>query len=293
MLIKDKSESYISYISRRFLRLYPIYILCIFIALFLNLAGIIPQHFNGSDLFQHIILHITMLHGIIPQDVLPNASGAILNPAWSISLEWQFYLIAPLIFFIIRKNRYFGVFIVVFFCVILLKIANKYGNWDGAFLLSKIHFFLLGIFCLFIFKWVNRIRGNFKNLLVYTIPLICLIFLTFSPFIANFSILVWVLFFAMTLYSSKVHSKKSQLFSAIMNSELLQWLGKISYSIYLIHEIVIWCSIKLLRTNFENLNSNQILIYTILSTIPATLLLSNYSYKWIEKPVINFSKKIQ
>lgn len=294
MLITSQNEDYKLYIIRRFFRLYPIYIICILIALLLNVIGIIPQKFNSSELASHLILHATMLHGIIPYNILPHASGAILNPAWSISLEWQFYLIAPLIFFITKKYRKTGLLIVVLTFIILSKAANHYGNWDGAFLLSKIQFFLLGMFSLFIYKWlVTTSKENLKKIAAYSIPFMCLIFFTFCPFVKHFSIILWISFSLMILDSSRVDSKVGSIFSGIMNNNLLQWLGKISYSIYLIHEIIIWCSVKLLNTAFNNLSTSQKLFYITLITIPTTLLLSNFSYKYIEKPTINFSKKLK
>ena len=46
-----------------------------------------------------------MLHGIVPETILPRSSIALLGPAWSISLEWQFYLVAPLLFLFLDKGR--------------------------------------------------------------------------------------------------------------------------------------------------------------------------------------------
>lgn len=38
-----------------------------------------------------------MFHGAVPEVLVKDAPGAFLEPAWSISLEWQFYLVAPLL----------------------------------------------------------------------------------------------------------------------------------------------------------------------------------------------------
>lgn len=45
--------------------------------------------------YQNILAHIPLIHGLIPPSALPDAAAAFLGRAWSISTEWQFYLIAP------------------------------------------------------------------------------------------------------------------------------------------------------------------------------------------------------
>jgi peptidoglycan/LPS O-acetylase OafA/YrhL len=42
----------------------------------------------------HLLAHITLMHGLIPQGVLPWAYITLLGPAWSLSTEWQFYVAA-------------------------------------------------------------------------------------------------------------------------------------------------------------------------------------------------------
>jgi len=38
-----------------------------------------------------VAAHVLLLHGMVPQGVLPWAYVALLGPAWSLSTEWQFY----------------------------------------------------------------------------------------------------------------------------------------------------------------------------------------------------------
>ena len=46
--------------------------------------------------------HIFLLQGLIPNNVLSESEYMFLGPAWSLSLEWQFYLVAPLLLFLLR-----------------------------------------------------------------------------------------------------------------------------------------------------------------------------------------------
>jgi len=40
-----------------------------------------------------LALHVLLLHGLVPQGVLPWGFVALLGPAWSLSTEWQFYAV--------------------------------------------------------------------------------------------------------------------------------------------------------------------------------------------------------
>ena len=45
----------------------------------------------------HLLAHILLLQGVLPQGLLPYAYVTLLGPAWSLSTEWQFYLLIGLI----------------------------------------------------------------------------------------------------------------------------------------------------------------------------------------------------
>ncbi len=40
-----------------------------------------------------ILTHLTMIHGMFPSGVLPNLWLGFLGSAWSLSTEWQFYVL--------------------------------------------------------------------------------------------------------------------------------------------------------------------------------------------------------
>jgi len=91
-----------------------------------------------------IAAHLTMMHGLFPHAILPHVWVSFLGSAWSLSTEWQFYILALLTGG--RGER---------LCRILLALAlaGLVWQWIGpenwqfsrAFLPNKGHFFALGV----------------------------------------------------------------------------------------------------------------------------------------------------
>jgi peptidoglycan/LPS O-acetylase OafA/YrhL len=98
----SREETYGSFITRRFFRIYPVFLLCLALALLLDhprqmaFAGLpwsgdqqVQQYLNDvrrvdDQIGAHIISHLTLLFGIIPDSILYRSNLAILPPAWSI-----------------------------------------------------------------------------------------------------------------------------------------------------------------------------------------------------------------
>jgi len=91
----------------------------------------------------HLAAHVLLVQGIIPQAWLPYAYLTLLGPAWSLSTEWQFYVLIGLI-----APRRLGAF-----ALALLAIGAAYhlcwpaGWWQfsRAFLPDAAPFFALGL----------------------------------------------------------------------------------------------------------------------------------------------------
>ena len=162
-LLCVKSESYPRYITRRFFRLWPL--LAAAVVLMLSIQGLYRQAYvdpswaykpdmrierldqTEARLATHTALKLSMLHGVVPDEVLPYSTSSILSPAWSISLEWQFYLVAPLLVWIARSSWQAAVALFAACAALSYGVAEFRGcSWQvPAVLPLKICLFLVGI----------------------------------------------------------------------------------------------------------------------------------------------------
>jgi peptidoglycan/LPS O-acetylase OafA/YrhL len=207
-LILTKPEPYSIYITRRFFRLFPLFaVTCIvgYFAYRLQVQLPDPNFAPGfmTDLrriventdqyfWAHVMMHTSMLYGVLPQNWLPSSDVAFNMPAWSISLEWQFYLIAPLIVaLLVRRPRLAPALVVA---VVLLQVLF-YRGWFGGYhqpatLPAAATFFAIGIAS----RWFYpRIEGRLPKVFSYALENPIALYLgsrSYSTYLGHFIVLV-------------------------------------------------------------------------------------------------------
>ncbi len=93
-----------------------------------------------------ILAHLVMAHGLLPNGVMPGTWVSFLGSAWSLSTEWQFYLLAMLVVGPLGARR----LTVLFLGLAVLglgwqAVAPEPWQFSRAFLPNKAQFFALGI----------------------------------------------------------------------------------------------------------------------------------------------------
>ena len=87
-----------------------------------------------------------MTHGVFPDGVLPNVWVGFLGAAWSLSTEWQFYLLALLIGERLRLRALAWLFLAVSaMAVAWHAVSPEAWQFSRAFLPNKAQYFALGI----------------------------------------------------------------------------------------------------------------------------------------------------
>jgi len=153
------------FLKRRLLRLYPAlatYVLAIMPVVFLlqHRLGLPPE----SD-WSHFFAHIPFAFAYLMNYVLgPSSIGHL----WSVSCEMQFYLLAPLIFFLATYSRHRNL---IWGTLLLILMAA--GLWQPLFgqESSKYHFefavwpMMLGFFCEYHKTWIEEVSRRYASIL--------------------------------------------------------------------------------------------------------------------------------
>ena len=307
-LLDTRKQSYLNFLVERFFRLWPVFIFLFVVSLPLlyvyeSNVNVFYQFFSelpGADtkLAQikqwrdsypvHIALHITLLHGLIPESLLSGAPVAFLPPGWSISLEWQFYLVAPLLFLLVKGARLrlilFGVFIVIMMSQRQYFPPVKHG----AFLPFHIEFFVLGMASYFCYK---SFREKLHPLFFVLIVLACGIVYIATGEFRLIPVLIWVCVLALIIADKKQTFPLRQIM-LLFENRLSSTLGRISYSIYLSHWLVIICVQWVILRHFQGLNQLQHFCLLLLASILGTIFVSVFLYRYIELPGIGLGKRL-
>lgn len=77
-----------------------------------------------------------------------------------------------------------------------------------------------------------------------------------------------------------------------LNNRFLAWLGTISYSVYLLHIVVVQIMLKVFSTYYPQWMGFHLSVYVLIG-IGATILLSALVYYAVERPTINLGRRLR
>ncbi|REG98262.1 acyltransferase family protein [Flavobacterium aquicola] len=303
-LLDNKQETYVKFVIRRFFRLWPLFIVLFAISIPFSLIysansiefssifpfsqvgdGLLKERIDSwwGNIFEHILLHLTMLHGIVPNSLITDSPGAFLGPAWSISLEWQFYIIAPFVYAFLRKDKKWAIPIISLFCMLFFFIGKQIDDIEfGAFLPMHIDFFFIGGVSYYFYKSFCSV---FFKIIFFPISLVLASFLLLNSDF-NFKLipyLTWLVFFSLLLdFSNPERQNYISVIAGVFSNKIIVYLGKISYSIYLSHLLVIIIIQYIILNFFPVISQKLHLIILSVFSIFFTVFFSYFTHKYIE-----------
>lgn len=248
------------FIGRRSVRIDPPYYATILLYLIITLVLSLRPQYAGIPFefeYKRFLLHLGYL---IPL----SDYNWYTNIFWTLSIEFQYYIIIGLLFPFIKKNN---ISLIAF--LLLFAITPYFIE------ISKSDMFIFeyqGLFSLGIIAWANK-QNKMNKYLCHTLAAIQFIIIMEQVHIpAAISGIISYLLIVGVEY----------------RIEKIQWLGKISYSLYLTHPLILVTLGGLIRRIPENLLSKSI-IFLMLLTL--SLLFAHIFWKYIEVPSQTLSKK--
>lgn len=284
---KTQTISIKKFYIRRILRIWPIYYLFIIISIVMLLILNRSEEILNSKLFFYVFFTAN-----IP---FLSATGIwIIVHYWSIGVEEQFYLFWPLVVRFFKNNLlYYALLILVLWLVL------KYGSWFiftnksliyKFFNVTSFHYMMLGAIAAILYfrknVTFNKITQNiFLQYAAWIFTFTAGFFINHIPAVFREEIIAIVSVF---LIMGQV-DRKTKYFD--LENSMFDFVGKISYGIYIIHPLVIF----VLSSFWRNININLPVIFNYLiiylSVILITIGLAWLSYNYFEKPFLNLKSK--
>lgn len=308
-LIIEKQEPYSIYLLRRFMRIFPVFLItCIigFVAYdiegstlarvaylhepgytFSSVMANIAQS-NHQFFWAHAFAHLLMLNGMISDTTLPFSGYAFNMPAWSLSLEWQFYLVAPFVVILIHRNR--GL-LVAGIAVMVLEYVSRHGLFgqfeQPSFLPAAFEYFLVGIASRYLYPLIaDFVRPS----IVLTLAVVLL------PIFAKetIPILLWVVVVAgMRLHPGSASASRwfDRAYRLLLESRAATYFGSRSYSIYLCHmPVIAFCHWAWLAVS-PNAGPAATFVHLFATGIPLATVAAEILHRTVERPGIALGAK--
>ncbi|MDN3019201.1 acyltransferase [Paenibacillus sp. BSR1-1] len=294
--LKNNSEvSYRSFLLKRFFRLYPPFIFAVILAFFAklyfnsgNLQGLSHWVQNAWSTKSNLLLFLQ--HVIIFGNFDANDIDPVL---WSLVHEMRISIIFPFLILLVKKKHWiFCVFLSVASSFVALLLRKHFWvDITSTSYVITLHYCSMFVLGSLLAKHKNDIQKLYQSssTMLKSLLLICgLICYTFSwllfnhrglhnTFIDEWSITLGACVFIIFALSSKKASK-------FLLKKPIFFLGKISYSLYLFHVIILISFLNIFSTYFPTI---VILAFAFICSI----LISWLGYKYIELPFIKIGRR--
>ncbi len=251
---KFKVKYFFDFILKRIVRLHPPYLAGLLITLIIVFLADKVKHIPFPEDIISIVKSCFYLH--IPGD----------NPVfWTLKIEAEYYIFIAFYFALVSINKKITLIISIPLFIFLGKtdMVNYIGLFD--FLV----FFLIGIVGYLIYN----------NTESYLFEAICLLVLIISSFV----------FYELPAAIAATATITFILFYKSAINKYFDFMGEISYSIYLIHYPI---GIKLINSTIKHFDPKYYLILFVVTNI-IIYIIAYFFWKYIEKPFAQLSNKIR
>ena len=252
--------------SNRIKRIYPLYLFALIIIFLITLYHVPLNtqtlHNYAAWIKKWLMFRMTDLNGF-------DSSIVIAGVVWTLQYEWAFYLSLPLWHMILHKKKTKP----LIWCSVLLLAYYliKRSPW----------FYPYALFPLSLPALIWKKEWKY---LMHTFPKIVNIYMIAFPISLFFTIPShWIQMLLTTI--AFVFIANGYSYFGILHHTGLRRLGDISYSIYLLHGIVLYLLFETIQIyDFTQSNINIYILLFLPITFILVITVSLISYRWIEQP---------
>lgn len=312
-LTTTRPEPYGKYLVRRFMRIFPLFAVTCLIGFFTTdihaltlsrvsyagdpsftadtLVADIARS-NHEHFWSHLLAHVTMMHGAITSSVLPFSLYAFNSPAWSLSVEWQFYLVAPFAIALVRRYQ------PIVCATVLVAISETayrcglLGQFEQrSFLPIAAGYFAIGI--------TSRVALPAIAEVIRQVPVLALAALISTAAMSMFAasalpMFIWTIVLvgmAMGCTTDK-ELPFARVFKLALESRIITYFGSRSYSLYLCHMPIIALCHSLWLLHFPQTLPRATLLGISALSIPVSLVVAELLYRGVEQPGITLGTRL-
>jgi exopolysaccharide production protein ExoZ len=270
-----------SFYIRRFFRIAPMFYLSI--PLFLYLTGFGPNMYAPDGIgLRHVVMAATFTHGFMPDTITSVVPGS-----WSIADEMIFYALFPLLM-AVRVRLVTGAILVAaatIVCMLIEALAVVITSYFASptwLVVWKIFYFLWFFNQLPCFLFGILVARCIKERQKIPAPILVVgsIALALIAVPLKAGVLLPTLYgFIFAVFALGL----SQWQPTLLVNPIIGWIGKVSYSAYLIHLVLIAMGLPFPRQTYA---------IAFISLSALTIAISSLTYLFIEKPFIRIGHAI-
>lgn len=282
-IAKETPVSLNKYFLRRLTRLEPPYILIMTVLLFGTVY--IAKTISLSDGIASYLASIIYSHNFFYPGSLP-----FLNcVTWSLEVEIQFYILAPLMAYIFSvKSTSIRRLLLTTISILLIAINNfDFNPFHFTSLINYLQYFLLGFLLADLYVSNSMILPKLKYDYLIGFAFFMVIWLFDSnDFASNFQKFIWEFVQVICIFFVYYYVLFHKVFR-ILSFKLITNIGGMCYSIYLLHYPVISLfGNHLLNYSFSKYSFINVTIYSV-SLILIVMLISAIFFLLVERPCMD------
>lgn len=305
------SVSLKNFFVRRLLRIWPAYFLLIILALvfaykapFFRIPAITEAYLNGNYILGNTLFFSFMPH--LAPFVAPTAP--LIHHTYTIGIEEQFYFLWGILFYFFHKHM-FRVFVGLLVCMPLLNVVHEhiyqynkvnesaprvfaYASSIITYLkYSRFSTFAIGALFGYAFfyqkQWINAFKKVYVQVAVYALFVWSVYTNVQVPYLQHeyiSTIMACIMLIATFKKESIVN----------YSAAWIEYLGKISYGIYLYHIFAIVIAIHILQRLFHvEVNTFPQLLLLCTVTLLLSIFFGQVSYQYFERYFLLLKKRFQ